>query len=183
MQSGAANESPIRAHAARMETWLARLLAQLHASRPRQPKSDVPDITVTWSWVEKLVDNALDMIDSEMRSDGCIGYQTASMVQHALIAAFVTGCFCPPPRIHVLTSLIHPRYNGKISCVDPDCLNGTQCMGNHIDIFTLESTPSSGRDAQEVTSDSDDISPMAWDHFDYCTKGVKVTIVHHKNDR
>jgi len=182
LQSGAGNGSPIRSHAARMETWLARLLAQLHASRPRQPKKDVPDITVTWSWVENLVNNALDMIDSEMRSDGCIGYQTASTVQHALIAAFVTGCFCPPPRIHVLTSLIHPRHNGRISCVDPDCLNGPECIGNHIEIFTLSSNPSSG-DTQMADASSSSISPMAWEHFEYCTKGVKLTIVHHKNDR
>ena len=66
--------------------------------------------------------------------------------------------------------------------MDPDCLNGPECIGNHIEIFTLSSNPSSG-DTQMADASSSSISPMAWEHFDYCTKGVKLTIVHHKNDR
>ena len=151
-----------------MESWLAKLLAQLHSSMPVKPKDDYPDITITWDWVEKLVSIALTMVDSELQMDGSIGYRTARQVHMALVAALVTGCYCPPPRIHVLLSLIHPRFVGRISCQDLDCLNGEGCKGNHLELLNIV-------DSSTGTEE--------WSHHQYKTSGASFRVVHSKNDR
>jgi hypothetical protein len=178
LQSGAEEGSPVRQHAARMESWLMRLLAQLHASRPAKPKADAPDIITTWEWVEKLVERALDMVDHEMRAEGCIGHNTAIRVHQALVASLVTGCYCPPNRLHVLLSLIHPHYNGRLPCTDRDCLNGVSCIGNHLQLVNISAL---GQGQPSIDSSSDDDSN--WEHFGYKTRGVRLVVVHQKNDR
>lgn len=155
-----------------MEAWLAKLLAQLHAAIPVKHKLDYPDITITWEWVEKLVTSALDAIDTEVTADGCIGYQTARLIQIALIAALVTGCYCPPPRIHVILSLMHPRFVGRISCQDKDCINGETCKGNHIELIKIQSGESGA-----VEKDS------PWSHHQYQTTNIRFHTLHHKTDR
>lgn len=173
LQSGAADTSAVRRHAAKMEAWLATLLAQLHASTPSQPKAHAQDIELTWRWVEQLVDSALSMIDNDMRSEGSIGHRTACRILQAIVASFVTGCYCPPCRIHVLLSLIHPRFNGRFPCTDRDCVNGDGCLGNHLQLLDIPSAAS----GSEGDSDS------SWGHFGYKATGVRLAIVHHKNDR
>jgi len=173
LQSGAEEESSIRSHASKMDAWLAKLLSQLHASQPARPKADTQDITETWQWVERLVGDALTMVEAEMQLDGCIGHHTACNIQRALIAALVTGTFCPPPRIHVLLSMMHPKFTGKVPCSDVDCLNGPGCLGNHLQLLQTAPLPAAtGTDAVGC-----------WEHFKYSTSNIRVVIVHHKNDR
>ena len=168
LASGSEDISQEYQHSERMEAWLAKLLAQLHAAIPVKRKLDYPDITVTWEWVEKLVTCALDLIDTEVTADGCIGYQTARLVQIALIAALVTGCYCPPPRIHVILSLMHPRFVGRISCQDKDCMNGEECKGNHIELIKI-------REESGATE--------SWNHFQYQVTDIRFHTLHHKTDR
>jgi hypothetical protein len=85
-----------------MEGWLATLESQLSAAMPAAPKVGVPDVEVTWLWVEELCKSALTMADIEMSTDGAISYATAWCTQQALIAALVTGLYAPPPRYATL---------------------------------------------------------------------------------
>jgi hypothetical protein len=166
LQSGASDGSPIREHAAKMDSWLSRMLAQLHASQPAQPKVDAPSIEATWEWVEDLVKGALAMVDAEMNLHGAIGWKTAWRVQQALVAALATGCYCPPPRISYIISLIHPSFNSRIPCQDADCAMGLSCEGNRLELV------------QSSTSLIGD-----WAHFGYNKTTVRSVCVHHKNDR
>lgn len=187
LQSGAGEGSPVRLHATKMEAWLARLLAQLHASNPSRPSAEYPDINLTWRWVEQLVDGALSSVEDEMWADGCIGHRTASRVLQALVAALITGCYCPPCRIHVLLSLIHPKYNSRIPCTDRDCLQGADCIGNHLKLFQITSHGTSlGVSSLPGPSTLQQLvmpSESSWEHFQYKSTGVKLVIVHHKTDR
>lgn len=177
LQSGAEDGSSIRCHAAKIDAWLAKLLSQLHASQPARPKAEAQDITETWLWVERLVDKALTMVETEMQLDGCLGYQSAYSIHQALIAALVTGTYCPPPRIHVLLSMMHPKYTGKVPCCDADCLNGSGCLGNHLEVLQTAPLPAADATTAPATADG------CWDHFKYNTSSIRVVIVHHKNDR
>lgn len=169
LQSGSSPDSPARVHAQRIDNWLAKLEAQLSASMPQKAKIGAPDIETTWEWVGELCESALDAIDNDMCHDGSLSYDTAWTVQQAVLAAINTGCFCPPPRIFVLLSLIHPKYNGRIACQDRDCIFN-DCSGNHIKV--------------ESISPSDDVDTSdTWQYFNYQQASVKCVIVHHKNDR
>ena len=165
LQSGAPLTGLVRAHAARMEQWLGVLQAQIGASMPDRPKTDAPDIEETWLWVEALLEEALDQVDTDMITSGCISRETAWQNQKALIAALLSGVFLPPCRIHVLTTMSHPRFRGKVACQDPDCAMGSECAGNHLALTTVASKGSS------------------WEHFDFDTTSVQSVVVHHKNDR
>ena len=101
----------------------------MSASMPRTPKLGAPDIEEAWSWVEDLCREALERVDIEMWTDGAISYDTAWLNQKALIAAMVTGAYCPPPRLHVMLSLLLPKYNGRVCCPDKDCVI-SGCSGN-----------------------------------------------------
>lgn len=165
LQSGFPINAPVRAHAARMEQWLSILQAQIGASMPDAPKIGVPDIEQTWRWVETLLEEALEQIDSDMSSKGYISKETAWQNQKALIAALLSGVYLPPCRIHVLISMAHPRFIGRVPCQDPDCAMGAGCAGNHLAVSTIASKGSS------------------WKHFDFDTSSVKNVIIHQKNDR
>ena len=148
LQSGSEDGSPAKVHAARMEAWLQTVEAQLSAAMPPEIKDGVPDIRHTWRWVSNFVDAVLDQVDVEMGRDGHMSHGTAWRLQQALLAALVSGRYCPPPRIHVLTSLIHPAYNGKIPCQDRDCQRGAACMGNHLELYQRD-----GGESTEVAAD------------------------------
>lgn len=166
LQSGSPLDSPARVHAQRVDNWLAKLESQLSASMPKTPKAGAPDIETTWEWVSELCETALDAIEADMSSDGCLSYDTAWMVQQALMSSINTGCFCPPPRIFVLLSLQHPKCNG---CQDKDC-QFRDCFGNRVTV--------------EVVSPSDDLDLNdTWQYFNYHKAAVKCIVMHHKNDR
>jgi hypothetical protein len=128
--------------------------------------------------VEKLVERALDLVDHDMVADECIGHNTAIRVHQALVAALVTGCYCPPNRLHVLLSLIHPYYNGRLPCTDRDCLNGVACIGNHLQMLKL-STVGQGQPSNASNSGG----ASSWGYFGYKTSGIRLVVVHQKNDR
>lgn len=165
LQSGSPRESAVRAHAKRMEDMLSKLQVQLGSARPDAPKTNAPDVNETWRWVEALVEEALDQIDADMEKDGCISERTAWQNQQALIAAIISGLYLPPCRVHVLITMMHPRFNGVMKCSDPDCMART-CLGNHLRLDSVETKTTS-----------------TWDHFDYNTTKVSNVVVHHKNDR
>ena len=165
LQSGSPPAGPVRLHAGRMEQWLSVLQAQIGASMPDAPKTDAPDIEETWRWVEALLEEALDQIDSDMTARGYISKETAWQNQKALISALISGVYLPPCRIHVLITMTHPRFLGRVLCQDPDCIMGAGCAGNHLELTTIASKGSS------------------WQHFDFDTQSVKNVVVHQKNDR
>jgi hypothetical protein len=148
-----------------MERWLAVLQAQIGASMPDQPKTSARDIEETCRWAEALLEEALEQIDSDMISKGCISRETAWQNQKALIAVLTSGVYLPPCRIHVLITMAHPRFLGLVPCLDPDCAMGEGCSGNHLALTTVPAKNSS------------------WLHFGFNTAGVKNVVVHQKNDR
>jgi len=193
LQSGAEDGSEVKLHAAKMERWLMTMEAQLTASIQRTIKSGVPDIQITFAWVETLCEDVLEQVDWELLRSESICHPTAVRVQQALLAALVTGCYCPPCRLHVLQTMIHPRFNGRLQCQDMDCMNGRGCMGNHLMLATVD--PPCGRvmggDVEEEPAGGSSsttrvaVNPAsaAWPHFDYAITEVSNVIVHHKNDR
>ena len=194
LQSGAEEGSEVKLHASKMERWLETLEAQLSASIQRVVKVGAPDISVTWEWVEALCDEVLDQVDGELLRSDSISHSTALRVQQALLAALVTGCYCPPCRLHVLQTMIHPRFNGRLPCQDRDCMNGRGCMGNHLQLTTVdppeggvgwEEEPAGGNiSANNQNNDLGPVTPASmWPYFDYPTTEVSNVIVHHKNDR
>jgi hypothetical protein len=194
LQSGAEEGSEVKLHASKMERWLETLEAQLSASIQRVVKVGAPDISVTWEWVEALCDEVLDQVDGELLRSDSISHSTALRVQQALLAALVTGCYCPPCRLHVLQTMIHPRFNGRLPCQDRDCMNGRGCMGNHLQLTTVD-PPEGGVGWEEepaggnisTNNQNNDLGPVTpafmWPYFDYATTEVSNVIVHHKNDR
>lgn len=173
LQSGTPDGSARRVHATKMDSWLSILEAQMAASMPRVVKleNSIPDANETWAWVERLCEQALDAIDFDISQMGHMSHATAKGNQRAIIAALVTGCFTPPPRLHVLKTLIHPSYTGKQPCIDPDCRLGATCVGNHILLETLPPPP------------EDQLHLHDWQHFDYLTTDITNVVIHHKNDR
>lgn len=209
LQSGAEEGSEVQLHAAKMDKWLMTLEAQLAASIQRTIKSGVPDIQVTWRWVEALCEAMLVQVDAELRRSDSISHATAVRVQQAVLAALVTGCYCPPCRLHVLQTMIHPKFNGRLACLDRDCMNGRGCMGNHLLLGTIAPPAHEGQDAHTEDEEGADHeeganeqrgggsssaiswlgaaeaggSKNSWAYFDYATTEISNVIVHHKNDR
>ena len=69
----------------------------------------------------------------------------------------------------MLLSLLHPKYNGRVPCVDPDC-QYDNCMGNRLEVI---------KGHVQFPEDTDD----SWDHFDYKMTTIKIHVKHWKNDR
>lgn len=140
LESGAAEGSEVRKHAARMESWLGTLEAQLTASAPNNniPEQDgVPDIELAWQWSRQFAESTLQHINNELESTGQIGYNTAWNNQMALMALMICGTEAPPCRLFHLKTVLHPRYNGKFPCADPDC-NTRNCQGNRVGVVYKE---------------------------------------------
>ena len=148
---------------------MSRLESQISASMPAAPKLGAPDLETSWAWAEDLCESALEAVNWEMSTEGAISFDTAWRVQLALTAALVTGLYCPPPRLHVILTLIHPKYNGKVCCPDSDCLQ-PGCLGNRLLVEVGE--PPFPEDEGDT-----------WTHFDYKSTSVKFVVVHSKNDR
>lgn len=163
LKSGAPDESPVRRHALKMESWLGRLQAQLGSALPSAPKTSAPNISETWGWVEGLVEEALEQIEADMERDGEISKETAWQNERALLAAMVSGLYCPPCRTSVLVSIPHPETPPR--CLDPDCALREECQGNHFKLTVVDNKQSS------------------WEYFGYNTTNVSNVIIHHKNDR
>jgi hypothetical protein len=168
LQSGSPEQSEEREHAARMERWLATLEAQLSSLLPVAHRANVPDISLTRRWVEALAERALEAVDHDLSTVGTLRFATAWLVEEALLAAFITGTWLPPFRLHILKTLVHPRYNGRIACQDPDC-RLANCGGNRVELV---------EGAGPFEEDSGD----EW-HYNYSTSSVRSVVVHHKNDR
>ena len=124
-------------HAAKMDTWLGTLEAQLNSAIPAPRRDAMPEATKVWLWVRRLVDDALRSVDADILTYGNITYRTAVDVQRALIACFVTGMYIPPCRLSLLKTWVHPRYNGRIPCTDPDCMFD-ECGGNQLQVLQEE---------------------------------------------
>ena len=172
LQAGKADDSPVRAHAAKMDQWLGVLEPQLTHSMPRVYKKEAPDINITWNWVESFCEDMVEQIAWDMTKHGCITHNTAIKNQQALVAAMVTGCYCPPPRLHVIKTMVHPDFEG--GCQDPDCnvtRMGGECLGNHLELCDIPPPPEGEMEAH------------SWPYFDYLTTDVNHVVVHHKNDR
>jgi hypothetical protein len=132
-------------------------------------RTSAPDINETWEWVEILVKEALTQVDRDIAFKARMTRQTAILNQKALVAALISGCYCPPPRMHILKTMIHPRFNEVIGCQDPDCRMGEKCGGNRLQLDTIP--------APENPYDHD------WHHHGYLTTDITNVVVHHKNDR
>lgn len=134
LESGAEEGSEVRKHAGRMDDWLGRLEAQLSASMPTIAAAGAPDIDLTWKWSRQLAEAAVTDIERELQVSGQIGYNTAWKTQMALTALLVCGTEAPPCRLFHIKTMLHPSYNGKFSCSDPDCtISG--CMGNRLEVL------------------------------------------------
>jgi hypothetical protein len=137
LKSGSAATADQVAHAAKMDTWLGTLEAQLNSAIPAARRDAMPEATTVWQWVRRLVDDALWSVDADILACGNITYRTAFGVQRALIAALVTGLYIPPCRLNLLKTWVHPRYNGRLSCTDPDC-QFDECGGNQLQVLAVE---------------------------------------------
>ena len=121
-----------------MDKWLGTLEAQLTASATNTGmQHGVPDIELAWEWSRRFAELTLRHIDKEMDSTGQIGYRTACNNQMALVALLVCGAEAPPCRLHHLKTVLHPIFNGKFKCTDPDC-NTSKCKGNRLEIVFKE---------------------------------------------
>jgi hypothetical protein len=135
-------------------------------------RMEAPDINVTWEWVERLVEGTLEEIDHDIAHHSGMRMETAISTQKALVAALLSGCYCPPPRMSIIKSLIHPDYNELIGCMDADCLRAGQgCQGNHLEFEEVPMPP------------EEEINRHDWKHHGYLQTNVTNVIVHHKNDR
>ena len=125
----APSDVPARLRAADMDEWLAKLECQLNASMPNSVKEETPSAALVYAWVAALTERALQRADTDLEQLGCLTHACAWLVQCALLAALVVGCYVPPCRLHILKTINHPRYYGAIPCDDPDC-NIRDCRGN-----------------------------------------------------
>ena len=139
LESGAAEESDVRKHAERMDAWLGRLEAQLSAAIPNQRagQGEAPDIGLTWEWTRRFAERTLTSIERELDSTGQIGYNTAWNNQMALVGLLVCGTEAPPCRLYHIKTMLHPNFNGKFDCSDPDC-NISGCLGNRLEVVYKE---------------------------------------------
>ncbi len=102
-------------------------------------------------------------------------HPTAWIVERAILAAMVTGAYTPPCRLHLLKTLLHPRYAGRVGCQDKDCKVGGNCKGNHMEIVQLDAV-------EEVAGPSDAAAGDIW-LYEYELRSVSIVVVHSKNDR
>jgi hypothetical protein len=105
-----------------MDEWLAKLESQLNASMLDSVKEDPYDAALVYAWAMALAKRALESAESELEQLGCLTHAGAWLVQCALLAALVTGCYVPPCRLHILKTINHPRYYHTMACDDRDCI-------------------------------------------------------------
>ncbi|GAX82647.1 hypothetical protein CEUSTIGMA_g10073.t1 [Chlamydomonas eustigma] len=176
LQSGAPMPSPVRDHAKRMEDWLGVLEGQIRRDMPNMAKTDMPDITISWSWAIRLGEVALQRVKEDLK-DGSnqMGHRAAMLVQRALLASLITGAYAPACRLYILKTLGHPDYNFQMFCNDPDCREPRgECFGNRLDVIIS----SSNQDGPATA-----VVPPVWQRITSAEASIRLTIVHHKNDR
>lgn len=167
LKSGSQMDHPIREHASRMDEWLGTLEAQMRGALPRPHKGKVPGVDVVWAWGAELAAEALAMVERDQAARRHITTMTALMVQQAIIVSLVIGLYMPPPRLHFIKSVLHPRHAMRLACPDPDCLEAG-CRGNRLVML----------DRPEAEKGSGE----QW-HYGYANKCIKFVVPHHKNDR
>lgn len=80
LKAGTMSDSPIRAHASRMERWLATLETQLALSTPNSSTPELPDHGDVRSWVLYHVKQALKALELWEASNLALTLKTARMV-------------------------------------------------------------------------------------------------------
>jgi hypothetical protein len=148
LRSGARMGSDIRRHAGEIDEWLGNMEAQISANMPAPPPRSVPTARAMWAWVDHLVDGALVAVDHAMTTSVGFTIHTAWKVQRALIASLVTGRYIPPCRLHLIKTMVHPRFNG--TCTDPDCTATGHCPGNQIQVLERKEAPESDADDDQA---------------------------------
>jgi hypothetical protein len=122
-------------HAEAMDRWLATLDAQVAATMPKANKKTLPDPALVFAWVDGLIAGAFALIKRDQDVHNCLTWLGAWQVQAAIVASLVTGSHMPPCRLAVIKSLLHPAFNGRKLCLDPDCKEPDTCFGNHIKVI------------------------------------------------
>jgi hypothetical protein len=125
---------PEKEHAAKIDSWLATLINQVHLTEPAPIKKAVPEATVLWQWVDDLTSTALFGIENDMQHKGNLTLATASLIQDAAVASLVTGRDIPPCRLDLIKHVVHPRHNEHARCWDPDCRDPDNCAGNFVEL-------------------------------------------------
>jgi hypothetical protein len=132
LQSGSPEDAPIRSHVAKMDRWLSKLETQVSASMPSSVKENLPEASEVWEWVSGLAEKALTNVERDMEElDGTLSEPTAWQVERALIACLVTGRYCPPCRLSLIKSTLHPRFNGRVPCMVSHkiiCMSCNSCL-------------------------------------------------------
>ena len=121
-----------------MMTWLNRLETHLHISMPKRRPGEMPSASEVFNHVQSIVDLAHKCVnedESEFGVDGEISLKTAWEVQRAVLAMLISGSHVPPCRLHILKTLLHPDYAGKMPCPDRDCLQKSKCKGNYLEVI------------------------------------------------
>lgn len=117
LQSGSPEDAPIRHYVAKMDKWLSKLETQVSASMPSTVKDNLPEPSQVWEWVSGLAERALINVERDMQELEALSESTAWEVERALIASLVTGCYCPPCRLSLIKTTVHPRFNGRVPCM------------------------------------------------------------------
>jgi hypothetical protein len=120
----------------------------------------------------------VEWVEYDVTRLGHMTHHTAWTVERAILAAMVTGAYTPPCRLHLLKTILHPHYAGRVGCQDKDCMAGAGCKGNHMALVTLGA-------AEEAAGPSGAPAPNPaglW-LFDYEKRAVSIVVVHSKNDR
>lgn len=163
-------------HALKIETWLAALESQVYTSFFDKVNNSMPNGQIMYTWLDGLSSAALHAVEMDMIRDGQITQGTAWQVEQALLASLVGGACIPPCRLNLLKTWLHPDYNVRVGCNDPDC-SYSACLGNRLVMFEREESSS-----DDVGADVDVVGEeFGW--FDYPTTDIKSIIVHNKNDR
>lgn len=148
--------------------WLVTLDSQISANMPDSAKQRyIPDCTLLHAWVDRLAEGAKQAVLADR--PGRLSLTTATAVQAAVVAMFVTGRHTGAPcRLSSIKSVIHPEFIGKLgACLDPDCQHKSTCAGNRFEVRTIQKTV--------VRPDGEE---------DQATeRRVRFVIPHHKNER
>ena len=119
-----------KTHAGKMESWLEKLEQQIAASWPKKPKSEMPDASKVYAWVDEHCKRVLKDAVSDLQMLQTLRVDTAHRVQAAAIAMLVVGSEIPPCRLNLIKS-----WSKAPGCTDPDCLarqHGLTCTGNRL---------------------------------------------------
>ncbi len=138
LAGGAEDGSDAKLHARRMCDMLAMMETQISLSMPAATKRDLPEASDLYRWARRICDEAVLCVEDDQTMYGHITHKTAWAVETAIMVAMVTGAYMPPGRLHLIKTILHPDFAGKVACQDKDCLLGDCCKGNHMEIVDIE---------------------------------------------